>query len=391
MAFGCIGAGIFSDKYGRRFTHLIVSIPFVMGWIVLAFASNVLILLIGRILTGLCTGVFRSLGAVYLGEISSPTNRPLFIFSLSLSGTGGILLGHILGGYLNWRVSCFIICLPIVIGFGLQLFAKESPLWLLYKGRIDQGTEGFKWFRGNDECAQRELAEVLEKQKNRPPNLTFKEGLRAMFSKVFMIPLLTAFLLFLTVQFSGVNTMSFYAQDLLKSTFSGKQDPFTLMLVTDSARVIGVTLLFCFSKFIPRRKSYVIICATLVILLVVLIAYIAVKPSDLDWLAITVMVSYIALGSIMVGLSWTFIGEIFPSQLRGLGSGIGASCSFFLLFLSVNITPGIMTSYGIIATYSMFAILSFFGLLFLYFLLPHTDGKTLQEIENNYDKNKVVV
>lgn len=386
MALGCIAAGYLSDKYGRRITHIMAATPFILGWVVQAFANDVILLLVGRVLTGLSTGVFRSLGAIYLGEIANPINRPMFIFSLSISATSGILFIHLLGGYLSWRLSCFIICLPTVLGMCIQVYVKESPLWLIYKDKIEKGTQAFQWFRGNDEFSQKELAEILEKQKDRPPNLTFKEGVNAMFTKAFMKPLLIAFLIFVTVQFSGVNTMSFYAQDLLKTTFSGEQDPFMLMLVTDATRVIGVAFLFSFSKYIPRRRSYVITCTILVVLLILLIAYIAVKPEGLAALAITVLMLYIALGSIIGGLAWTFIGEIFPSNLRGLGSGIGASSSFFLLFLSVNITPGIMLNFGIIATYSTFAVVTLIGVTFLHFLLPKTDGKTLQEIENSYDK-----
>ncbi|XP_063834993.1 facilitated trehalose transporter Tret1-like [Ostrinia nubilalis] len=72
MAVGCFAGGLLSDRYGRRITHLIVAMPFLAGWIVLAFAKNVLALLIGRVLTGLSSGVFRSLGAIYLGEIFLP-------------------------------------------------------------------------------------------------------------------------------------------------------------------------------------------------------------------------------------------------------------------------------------------------------------------------------
>ncbi|KAL0859518.1 hypothetical protein ABMA27_010674 [Loxostege sticticalis] len=387
MAFGCIITGVLSDRYGRRITQLAVAPLYVVGWIAMAFATNITLLILGRVVTGMCYGAFRSIGAVYLGEIANPTNRPLFNFSLTMSVTTGTFFIHILGGYLNWRLACFIVCVPVVLGTGLQALVKESPLWLIYKGKIAKGTEAFTWFRGNDECSQNELEEVLLKQKNRPPELTFKEGLNAAFSKSFMKPLATAIVLFKTVQCNGVNTVSFYAQDLLKTTFSGEQDPFMLMLVTDVIRVFGVALLFCFSKYLPRRKSYLIACGNQVILLIVLIAYIAFKPSGCIWFAIIFFMSYITLGCILIGLCYSFMGEIFPSQLRGLGSGISASSSFLLLFLVVNLTPKIIMNYGIIVLYSINAVITLFGLGLLYILLPVTDGKTLQEIENNYTKN----
>ncbi|XP_028168140.1 facilitated trehalose transporter Tret1-like isoform X2 [Ostrinia nubilalis] len=391
MAFGCISAGVISDRFGRRFAHLLVALPFIAGWLILGFAKNITMILIGRVITGACTGALRSLGPVYLGEIANPAYRPFLIFSLSLSSTSGIFLGHLFGGYLNWRTACFIMCVPTVLGLCLQAILKESPLWLLYQGEIGKGTEIFTWYRGDSEIAQKELADVLTEQKNRPQSLSFTEGLKTTCSTAFVKPLLTSFLLFTTMQFTGVNSMSFYAQDLLKATFSGNLDPMMLMLVTDATRIFGIFILFFTSKFIPRKKFYVISCSTLVCMLLSLIAYIALEPSGVVWFSIIIilLLVYIGLGSIMISLSWSFVGEIFPSSLRGLGSGIGCSSSFFLLFLVVNVTPIIMVNHGIIAVYSMFAGVTLFAVFFLHFLLPQTDGKTLQEIESGYDDKKI--
>lgn len=44
--------GLLIDKIGRKTSMLILSAPFVLGWLLIAFAQNLAMLLAGRFLTG---------------------------------------------------------------------------------------------------------------------------------------------------------------------------------------------------------------------------------------------------------------------------------------------------------------------------------------------------
>jgi len=55
--FGCIIAGPMVDVLGRKVAIIIGAIPFEIGWLLLIYAKNHLMLYSGRIITGLGCGI----------------------------------------------------------------------------------------------------------------------------------------------------------------------------------------------------------------------------------------------------------------------------------------------------------------------------------------------
>jgi len=52
MALGCLAGGYGMEKVGRRRTNQLLCIPFIAGWLLMAVAQDVQILIAGRFLTG---------------------------------------------------------------------------------------------------------------------------------------------------------------------------------------------------------------------------------------------------------------------------------------------------------------------------------------------------
>ncbi|XP_030040785.2 facilitated trehalose transporter Tret1-like [Manduca sexta] len=388
MMLGCLFAGAMSDGLGRKMGQLALVPFFVLGWCIMGFAKDITLMLVGRFITGLCTGSIRPNGMVYIGEVTQPEYRSITLFCPTLAVHIGALISHIVGNYFYWRTSCFIFGLPNILCFLILLFLKESPLWLITKGKTDEGIEAFRLFRGEGEAADKELASVLEKQKEKPVKMTFSEFIHIIFSKGFMKALVTVFLLFSAMQLCGVNMISFYAQDVFKKTFSGEIDPFMLMIVTDCIRVAAAAGVCVFAKFCPRKLTFLTCCFLTTTVLFALVIYLYLQPSGLTWLALLLMVAYVVIASAITSLSWSFVAEIFPGSVRGFGSGLSSGISFILLFVAVKITPGVMTNYGDIVMYGGFATVTLIASVFLCFILPETNGKTLQDIENSLYKKK---
>ena len=55
--FGCPIGGWAIDKFGRKRTLLLCSVPFELGWLLISFAQNRAMLYSGRISTGLACGI----------------------------------------------------------------------------------------------------------------------------------------------------------------------------------------------------------------------------------------------------------------------------------------------------------------------------------------------
>lgn len=352
-------------------------------------AHNNTVMLIGRFITGLCTGAVRPNTMVYIGELTDPRYRAIALFCPSMMIHVGSLMSHTVGKYVNWKISCFIFALPNIICLLLLMFLKESPLWLLSKGKIDEGIESFRLFRGNGDSSEKELATVLEKTREKAGHKSsFKDILNIIFSKPFMKSIGTIFLLFVAVQWCGINTLSFYAQEIFEKTFSGGIDAFLLMIATDCIRVLASLIVCLLAKFIKRKITFMACCFTTTTVLIGLVIYLYLNPVGLVWLAVTCMVTYIAIASALVSLSWSFVAELFPAKVRGFGSGLSSGISFSLLFISVKVTPEIMMRYGEVVMYAGFAGVTLFSGIFLGFILPETNGKSLQDIEDSLYSKK---
>lgn len=69
MAPGCLIGGYIMQRYGRKFAHYFLCIPTILGWLAILTAENVFMILIGRFLTGLSTGLLGGPASVYIAEI----------------------------------------------------------------------------------------------------------------------------------------------------------------------------------------------------------------------------------------------------------------------------------------------------------------------------------
>jgi len=53
MAPGCILGGLIMQRYGRKFAHLLLCVPTIVGWLSIFLAQDVSFILLGRLLTGI--------------------------------------------------------------------------------------------------------------------------------------------------------------------------------------------------------------------------------------------------------------------------------------------------------------------------------------------------
>ena len=60
---------------GKKWTLISVSIPFMMGWLLLVIAKNSAMLLVGRFITGFCGGMFVLAAPAYSSEIAETKYR----------------------------------------------------------------------------------------------------------------------------------------------------------------------------------------------------------------------------------------------------------------------------------------------------------------------------
>jgi len=105
-------------------------------------------------------------------------------------------------------------------------------------------------------------------------------------------------------------------------------------------------------------------------------------PSPYAWMSTVGMVVYLMFFAPGMGpMPWTVNAEIYPTWSRSAATGLATSVNWvFNLIVSMTFLTllEVLTPSGAFWLYSGLAVIGFF---FLFFLLPETRGKTLEEIE----------
>lgn len=75
------------------------------------------------------------------------------------------------------------------------------------------------------------------------------------------------------------------------------------------------------------------------------------------------------------------MGEMYPGNIKALGSTLTASTNWFIGFLVTRFFNDLVIAIGNSYTFWLFAIFCAIGAVFVFFLLPETKGKTVAEIQ----------
>jgi SP family galactose:H+ symporter-like MFS transporter len=99
-------------------------------------------------------------------------------------------------------------------------------------------------------------------------------------------------------------------------------------------------------------------------------------------LATVCLALYIASFAISLGpIFWLMISEIYPLNMRGSAMSIAALCNWGSNFIVALIFPVLLATFGGAGSFWLFAALGIVAWIFVYFMVPETKGRTLEEIE----------
>lgn len=145
------------DKIGRKKTLLLTEIPLIFGWLLIAFASTVHMIYIGRLLVGLGTGMVGAPARVYTSEVTQPHLRGMLGALASVGISLGVLIQYTLGAFLQWKHLSLISALFPIIAFGLMLLAPETPAFLVANSKPERAFKSLAKLRGSSYNLQGEI------------------------------------------------------------------------------------------------------------------------------------------------------------------------------------------------------------------------------------------
>lgn len=159
-AISCIPIGYLMNKFGRKRTMMCLVVPFLIGWGLIIWAQNFMMMLIGRVFLGLAGGAFCITAPQYSAEIAEKEIRGSLGTMFQLLIALGILFVYIIGAYMS-VFSMSIVCgiCPIIFAI-IFVFMPESPVYLMIQNQEYEAKKSLLWLRGKEYDPSDEIEEL---------------------------------------------------------------------------------------------------------------------------------------------------------------------------------------------------------------------------------------
>jgi nitrate/nitrite transporter NarK len=82
---------------------------------------------------------------------------------------------------------------------------------------------------------------------------------------------------------------------------------------------------------------------------------------------------------------WVLISEIFPNKIRGRAASVATSALWTGTLLVTFTFLSLIRILGVSGTFTVYAVLSAFSFVFIWRMVPETRGKTLEEIQKQWE------
>ena len=141
-------------------------------------------------------------------------------------------------------------------------------------------------------------------------------------------------------------------------------------------------------KYVGRRKLLLTgLVGTTTSLTAFALSYLLIPDTNpaRAWVILTCIVVFVGFMQCCIGtVTWLYMSEIFPLNVRGVGMGVCAWILWMMTFV-VGLTFPILTdSLGVAYTILIFVVLQVIALVWVYRVAPETKDKTLEELEHYF-------
>lgn len=356
---------------------------------------------------------------LYISEISPPEIRGSLLIFEELSIVIGIVVAFWITygtkdmtSHWSWQLPFLLQILPgLLLGFG-AIFLPYSPRWLASKDREDEALNSLAKLRAlpkTDPRVQREWMDIIAEARfqagilrERHPRLTQRTDYASKIRLEIVSwadclkpgcwrrTLVGAGIMFYQ-QFSGINALIYYSPTLFGTMGLDSEMQLIMSGVLNVTQLVGVfSSLWTLDRF--GRRTILLTGSFLMFVPHLIIAVLVGKFSH-DWPSYTAegwtSVSFLLFYMLAFGASWGPVpwampAEVFPSSLRAKGVAISTCSNWINNFIIGLITPPPVQKTGF-GAYVFFAVFCLLSLVWVWFCVPETNGKTLEEMDEVFN------
>jgi SP family arabinose:H+ symporter-like MFS transporter len=387
---GALFGGIPASKYGRKPALIWIGVLYFVSAVGSAIAPEIISFMFFRFIGGLGVGASSVVAPMYISEIAPAKNRGQLVALFQFNLVFGILAAYFSNYVIDlsnssqaWRWMLGVEAVPALIYTLLVLKVPESPRWLIamkddFKGAKDILT------KTDPEGVDEAIALALDEKKA----TRLKVGFSALFHSKYLHITGLAVVIALFNQLSGINAIIYFAPRVFEMAGISSESALFSTIGIGVVNLIATMLGLYLIDRIGRKKLMYIGSFGYIISLA-LIAYSfsgGQIPSHFLPIFVFMFIASHAVGQGSV--IWVFIAEIFPNELRAYGQSIGSFTHWILAAVIANVFPFFANNLGPTVIFGFFGVMMIIQLIWVALRMPETKGRSLEEIQQDLNKNK---
>ncbi|XP_062078281.1 sugar transport protein 7 [Humulus lupulus] len=376
-------------NYGRRASIICGGISFFVGAVLNAFAVNMAMLLLGRILLGVGIGFGNQAVPLYLSEMAPAHLRGGLNMMFQLATTLGIFTANMVNyGTQNldewgWRLSLGLAAVPAFMMTVGGIFLPETPNSLVERKSKDKGREVLERIRGttNVDAEFQDIVDASEIANS------IENPFRNIFEKRNRPQLVMAIFLPMFQILTGINSILFYAPVLFQTMGFGREASLYASAITGAVLASSTLISMATVDRLGRRVLLISGGITMVVCQVVVAIILGVKFGVNQELSkgysilvvIVICLFVLAFGWSWGPLGWTIPSEIFPLETRSAGQSITVAVNLLFTFIIAQSFLSLLCAlkFGIFLFFSGWITLM---TIFVFVFLPETKGVPIEEM-----------
>lgn len=401
---GCIIGGIISgfvsSKYGRKNALIIAGFLFLLSALgsgnpeFLFFERGVpsmgLLWMFNfyRIIGGIGVGLASAVCPMYIGEIAPADIRGKLVSLNQFAIIFGMLVVYFVNwgiaegqtiewiNEIGWRRMFTSEAIPAAIFAFLMFFMPETPRYLALQHKDDKALSILIRFNGIEK-AKKILNDIKSSVENSTKGKLFSYG---------KIVIIVGILLSVFQQFVGINVALYYAPRIFESMGAAKDASMLQTIIMGFVNVVfTVVAILTVDKW--GRKPLLITGSIGMAIGMIAISSLAFMDVIGIWTLVFIIIYTASFMMSWGPICWVLISEIFPNKIRSQAVAIAVAAQWAAnFFISSTYPPMMEFSSG--GTYLFYGVMSILSAVFVWKMVPETKGKTLEEMEKIWLKNK---